>query len=280
MIQPIYPCLWFDGQAKAAAEFYCSVFSNSKITTDTDLVVGFELNVQKFMGLNGGPKFKINPSISFYVVCETEEEVNAAWEKLLEGGSVLMELDKYNWSERYGWVQDRFGVNWQLSYGKLKDVGQKFTPTLMFVGKQHGRAEEAINFYTSVFDNSSTVGVLRYTAEDNDVAGTIKHAQFKLNGNVFMAMDSGHDHQFQFNEGISLVVNCETQQEIDYYWNKLTSEGGQESMCGWLKDKFGVSWQIVPAILGKLMSDPLKAPRVVEAFMKMKKFDIEKLVNA
>lgn len=280
MKNPIHPCLWFDGQAKAAAEFYCSVFTNSKITTDTDLVVAFELNGQNFMGLNGGPHFKINPSISFFVVCETEAEVNAAWEKLLEGGSVLMELDKYDWSERYGWVQDRFGVNWQLSYGKLKDVGQKFTPTLMFVGEQHGRAEEAINFYTSVFDNSSIVGMLKYSEQDPDETGTIKHAQFKLNENVFMAMDSGYDHQFQFNEGISLVVNCETQKEIDYFWNTFTADGGQESMCGWLKDKFGVSWQIVPTILSKLMSDPQKAPRVMEAFMKMKKFDIDKLINA
>ena len=140
MTNQIYPCLWFDGQAKAAAEFYCSIFENSKITTDTSMVVLFELNGKKFMGLNGGPQFK-------------------------------------------------------------------------------------------------------------------------------------------FNEAISFVVDCETQEEIDYYWNKLT-EGGEESQCGWLKDKFGVSWQIVPTILGKLMSDPTKSQRVIQAFMQMKKFDIAKLLSA
>ncbi len=140
MPHPIHPCLWFDGQAKTAAEFYCSVFKNSKILMDTPMVVTFEINGGKFMALNGGPMFK-------------------------------------------------------------------------------------------------------------------------------------------FNEAVSFVVDCDTQEEIDYYWGKLT-EGGQESMCGWLKDQYGVSWQIVPTILGELMNDREKAPRVMEAFMQMKKFDIEKLKQA
>jgi len=149
----------------------------------------------------------------------------------------------------------------------------------MFTGQQAGKAEEAIHFYTSVLDNSAVVGILKYDENDNEVAGTVKHAQFKLGNQVFMAMDSSLPHSFSFNEGISLVVNCQTQAEIDYYWGKLT-EGGQEDRCGWLKDKYGVSWQIVPAILGKLMTNPEKAPRVMQAFMQMKKFDIERLVNA
>ncbi len=140
MINQIYPCLWFDGQAKAAAEFYCSIFHNSKLTVDTPMVVNFELNGKKFMGLNGGPQYKFSPATSF-------------------------------------------------------------------------------------------------------------------------------------------VVECETQDEIDFYWEKL-GEGGVYNRCGWLDDKFGVSWQIIPIVLGKLMADPEKAPRVMQAFMQMKKFDIEKLINA
>lgn len=141
MKHEIYPCLWFDGQAKEAAELYCSIFPNSKITGDSPMVVNFELNGKKFMGLNGGPMFK-------------------------------------------------------------------------------------------------------------------------------------------FNEAVSFVITCEDQKEIDHYWNNLTANGGKESQCGWLVDKFGVSWQVIPAVLGKLMSDPEKGPRVVQAFMKMKKFDIEALMNA
>ena len=279
MKNQIYPCLWFDGKAKEAADFYCLVFQQSKITSENPMVVIFESAGQKFMCLNGGPHFTINPSISFFVVCMSEEEVDNTWAKLMEGGNVLMEPDKYPWSDKYGWLQDKYGVSWQLSFGKMEDVGQKFTPSLMFTSKQAGKAERAIEFYTSVFQPSSVVGISRYTAEEPDVEGTIKHAQFHLQGNVFMAMDSSLPHQFGFDEGLSLVVPCETQEEIDYYWEKLSAVPEAEQ-CGWLKDQFGVSWQIVPAILEKLMSDPSRSQRVVDAFMKMKKFDIETLLNA
>ncbi|SEI37282.1 Glyoxalase superfamily enzyme, possibly 3-demethylubiquinone-9 3-methyltransferase [Dyadobacter koreensis] len=141
MNNQIYPCLWYDGNAKAAAEFYCSVFKNSKILDDTPMVVTFELNGNRVMGLNGGPHFK-------------------------------------------------------------------------------------------------------------------------------------------FSEAVSFVVNCQDQTEIDYYWEALTADGGEESMCGWLKDKFGFSWQIIPAILPQLISDPGKAKRVMQQVMGMKKLDIEKLKNA
>jgi predicted 3-demethylubiquinone-9 3-methyltransferase (glyoxalase superfamily) len=141
MNNQIYPCLWFDGQAQAAAKFYCAIFKNSTITADNQMVVTFELNGKKFMGLNAGPQFK-------------------------------------------------------------------------------------------------------------------------------------------FNEAVSFVVDCETQEEIDYYWEKLTANGGSEGQCGWLKDPFGVSWQIVPTILPKLLSDPAKAQKVIQVYMQMKKFDIEKLKNA
>jgi len=279
MEKQIYPCLWFDGKGKEAADFYCSVFANTSITSENPLVVMIESAGQKFMFLNGGPHFTLNPSISFYVVCETVREVDQAWAKLIDGGSVLMPLDKYPWSEKYGWVQDKFGVSWQLSAGKLEAVGQKFTPTLMFTQQYAGKAEQAIQYYTSVFKDSSVVGIMRYTAEDPDVEGTVKHAQFTLGKQVFMAMDSSLPHQFAFNEAISLVVECKTQDEIDYYWDKLSAVPEAEQ-CGWLKDQFGISWQIVPQILKQLMSDPAKSERVVNAFMKMKKFDIAKLLEA
>lgn len=277
MEKPIYPCLWFDGQAKAAAEFYCSIFNNSKITSDTPIVTIFELNGNKFMGLNGGPMFKINPSISFFVTCATIDETNQIWNKLMEAGKALMPIDKYAWSERYGWVQDKFGMTWQVSVGS-GDGKQKITPCMLFTNNQFGKAEEAINFYSSVFDHSSLEMLAHYPKEDSNV-GKVLFSEFKLNGYTINAMDGPGTHEFSFNEAVSFVINCDTQKEIDYYWNKLT-EGGAESMCGWLKDKFGVSWQVVPTVLGKLMSDPEKAPRVMQAFLKMKKFDIEKLVQA
>lgn len=282
MKNKIFPCLWFDGQAKAAAELYCSVFDNSKITVNSPVVVNFELNGQKFMGLNGGPQFKINPSISFYVVCETEEEIDAAWAKLIEGGFAMMALNKYPWSPKYGWLQDKFGVSWQLTLGSVQEMGQKFTPAMMFVGAQHGKAEEAINLYQSLFPNSSTRLLARYEEGDNDVTGTVKHAQFLLDGQVFAAMDSGMAHNFAFNEAFSFVIDCDGQEEVDFFWDKLTADGGQESQCAWLKDKYGVSWQVVPKQLMQLMSSPdrEKAGRVMQALLKMKKIIVADLENA
>lgn len=217
------------------------------------------------------------------MVCETEQEVNTLWEQLSPGGHVHMPLDAYDWSKRYGWVQDRFGISWQVYLGKMDEVGQMFTPSLLFVGPQHGRAGEAINFYTSVFNDAAIAGIMRYEARGPDPEGTIAHAQFTLEGQTFMAMDSALDHDFIFNEAISFVVNCESQSEVDAFWDKL-SEGGDEKaqQCGWLKDKFGVSWQVVPKALGELLSDPdpAKAQRVTKAMLQMKKIDIAGLQQA
>ena len=278
MINSIYPCLWFDGQAKAAAEFYGTVFNNCKITADTPMVVSFEINGARFMGLNGGPMFKINPSISVFVTCETIEETNRIWDKLIEGGKALIPMDMHPWSERYGWVQDKFGMTWQVSIVNNAGDQPKITPSFLFTGNRFGRAEDAIKFYTSVFDHSSTDVLFRYAAGDAN-AGKVMYAEFNLNHYALIAMDGPGEHAYTFNEAVSLVVNCETQKEIDYYWTKLT-EGGAESRCGWLKDKFGVSWQIVPGILGQLMTDPERAPSVGQALMKMNKLDLETLLNA
>ncbi len=276
MKNQIYPCLWFDGKAKDAAELYCSIFKNSKIITDTPMVVNFEIEGQKIMVLNGGPEFTINPSISFFVTCEDDKEIEYLWKALSKDGSVLMELNTYPWSEKYGWCADKFGMTWQIFKGKLSDVKQKIVPLFLFSHHQYGNAESAIKFYTSIFKNSNIENILHYGKDDAQAEGKVMHAQFRLQEKVFMAMDGPGDHTFDFNEAVSFVIPCDTQEEIDYYWNALT-KGGQESMCGWLKDKFGVSWQVVPTILSELMSDPKRAPKVVQAFLQMKKFDIEKL---
>lgn len=273
----IHPCLWFDGQAKAAAQWYCSLFKNSSITADTPLVVKFELEGSEFMALNGGPEFKINPSISVFVLCESVEETNTLWQKLIEGGKALIPIDKYDWSERYGWLQDRFGLTWQISLNGDAPIQQKIRSCMLFTRERFGMAEKALNFYTSVFEHSSTDLLMHYP-EGSEHAGKVLYSEFKLNQQNLIAMDGPGVHDYTFNEGVSFVVECESQKEIDYYWEKLT-EGGQESMCGWLKDQFGVSWQIVPAVLAELMSDPERGPKVMEAFMKMKKFDIDTLLK-
>jgi predicted 3-demethylubiquinone-9 3-methyltransferase (glyoxalase superfamily) len=280
MKELITPCLWFDGKGKEAATFYCENFKGARISDESMIVTEFEVDGQRFICLDGGPMFTPNPSISFFYICETETEFDGIWKAFEKGGKVMMEAGGYPWSKKYGFIEDRYGISWQFSVGNLKDVGQRITPSLLFVGDQYGRAEEAIQHYASIFDGYKSDGIVRYGAnEAPDKEGLVKHAQFALNGQKFMATDSAGPHPFRFSEGISLTIYCEDQEEIDYYWQKLT-DGGQESMCGWLADKFGVWWQVVPSVLHTLMSDPNKAPKAMKAFMQMKKFNIEQILQA
>lgn len=290
-MQKIVPHLWFDKEAPEAAKFYTSLFRDSKIIDTTQIhgtpsgtaeTVTIELGGQEFMLLSAGPFFKFTPAISFLIACTTKEEVDTLWKKLFEGGTALMPLDSYPFSEKYGWVEDRYGLSWQVMYIGNSKITQKITPTLMFTGAMCGKAEEAINIYTSVFRNAKVGDILRYGAgEEPDKEGTIKHAAFMLEGQEFAAMDSAYEHNFTFNEAISLIVYCDTQEEIDYYWGKLSAVPEAEQ-CGWLKDKFGVSWQIVPTVMKEMMrsKDAEKLARVTEAFLKMKKFDIAELKKA
>lgn len=280
MKENITPCFWYNGQAKEAAALYCSVFADAKITSQSPIVTAITISGHNITLLDGGPMYQPNPSISFFYICEKEEELHKIWDAFSKEGTVLMPLDQYPWSEKYGWVSDKFGISWQLALGNISDVGQKITPCLMFTGKQYGKADEAIAHYSSIFKNATVDGILRYGANESpDEEGKVKHAQLSFNGQKFMIMESAAPHNFSFTEGVSLTVYCETQKEIDYYWEKLT-ESGAESMCGWLKDKFGVSWQIIPTVLSKIMSEPAKAGKAAQAFMAMRKLNIEQIVQA
>jgi len=290
-MQKITPFLWFNDNVEEAVNFYTSVFENSKIVkmnrSPGDGTTGqagkvfmatFQLNGREFYALNGGPVFSFTPAISLYVNCETREETDELWGKLSDGGRVLMPINKYPFSEKYGWVQDKFGLSWQLNFTGAE---QKITPLLMFVKEQNGKAEEAINFYKSLFKNSATLRVAHYAAGEGGQEGTVKHAAFSLDGEEFMAMDSNGEHAFTFTPAISFFVSCTTQEEIDFFWEKL-SEGGRKDRCGWLSDKYGVSWQIIPTALGELMyvKDPVKSQRVMQAMMKMNKIEIKGLQEA
>ncbi len=292
--------LWFDSQAEEAARLYASLFKDSRIGRKTYygkagfeihgqpqgklMTIEFELEGQPFVALNGGPVFKFTPAVSFLIACATKEEVDATWEKLSPGGTALMELGPYPFSERYGWIQDRFGLSWQvMAYGD-RPLVQKIIPTLMFTGGVCGRAEEAIRHYVSVFSAAKVGAIVRYAkGEEPDREGTIKHAAFTLEGQELAAMDSARKHDFGFNEAVSFIIRCRDQAEIDRYWDRLTAGGDPNAqICGWLKDKFGVSWQVTPTILEEMLQDPdpAKVARVTEAFLKMKKFDIAGLVKA
>jgi predicted 3-demethylubiquinone-9 3-methyltransferase (glyoxalase superfamily) len=290
-MQKITTHLWFDKEAKEAAEFYTSIFNDSKVENTTTIdntpsgsvdIVSIQLAGQKFTLISAGPYFKFTPAVSFLVGCETKDEVDALWNKLSQGGTALMPLGEYPFSERYGWTQDQYGLSWQVMFRGDREITQKITPVLMFTGKVCGKAEEAIDYYASVFDNAEVGDILRYgKGEEPDRQGTVKYAPFTLESMEFAAMDSAHPHDFTFNEAVSFMVHCDSQKEIDYYWDELSADPMAEQ-CGWLKDPYGLSWQIVPTVMDKMLShdDKNKTARVTEAFLKMKKFDIAKLEQA
>lgn len=290
-MQKIVPHLWYDQEAKEAALFYINLFDNSTLLKTTVIentpsgdteIVSFELAGQEFQAISAGPYFKFNPSISLMVACYSVEEVNTQWEALSGGGTTLMPLGEYPFSKWYGWVQDRYGLSWQLMLMDGEQTVQKITPNLLFSNEACGKAEDAVNYYTKVFEDSEMGIVSRYgVGEAAAPKAKVNYAAFKLNGISFSAMDNGYDVDFSFNEAFSLIVNCKDQQEIDYFWNQLSAVPEAEQ-CGWIKDKFGVSWQIVPEKLDQVLfhGSQDEVRRVTEAFLKMKKFNLDALEKA
>jgi predicted 3-demethylubiquinone-9 3-methyltransferase (glyoxalase superfamily) len=293
-MKQIIPNIWFDTQSEEAAQFYVSVFNNGKILrTDryTDagkeqhghnanevMSVSFEIEGQRFVGINGGPIFDITPAISFFIQRETAEEVDSLWAKLSDGAEVMMALDAYPFSKRYGWLKDKYGVSWQLTVAD-QPITQSLIPSLLFTQDKCGKAEEAAKFYASVFPDSSVGMVARYgTGHAPNKEEDVMYGELTIMGQQFSIMDSALDHAFTFTEGVSLQVTCETQEEIDRYWNALSAVPESEQ-CGWLKDKYGVSWQIVPTMMDDMLKHgtPQQIERVTAAFMQMKKFDLAEL---
>jgi predicted 3-demethylubiquinone-9 3-methyltransferase (glyoxalase superfamily) len=229
------------------------------------------------MALNGGLQYSLNPSISFFVYCGSEAEIDRLYEVLSKDGSVLMPLGKYEWTSKYAWVSDKYGVNWQLDIDPINST-QRIVPSFLFVNQKMQRVQEAVQYYTGIFPKSTILLEAPYPVSAGPMAGKILFAQFKLNGVIMNAMSSTLQHDYDFTPGWSFVVECDTQEEIDLYWNTLGRDG-RYSMCGWLEDKFGVSWQIVPSILSSLMADKEKFPKIIQAFSKMQKFEIQTLLE-
>lgn len=294
----IVPHLWFDKQAKEAAEFYCSVIPDSRLSNVTTIhntpsgdcdIVSFQLSAQPFMAISAGPMFKFNPSVSFMLNFDpskdrkAKENLESAWKKLSQGGTVLMPLDTHPFSERCGWIQDRFGLSWQLILSNPGGEERPFlVPSLMFIGLACGKAEEAIDFYLSIFSGSKRGITARYgQGQEPEKEGTIMFVDFAIGKQWFAAMESAREHKFSFNEAISLIVPCDSQEEIDYYWQRLSAVPEAEQ-CGWCRDKYGLSWQGTPTAMNEMMKNGTREQidRITQAFLPMKKFNIAKLKSA
>jgi predicted 3-demethylubiquinone-9 3-methyltransferase (glyoxalase superfamily) len=293
-MQRITPNVWFNGTAAEATAFYASVLPGGRVThTDyypteglpdfqkhlagKELVVEFEVAGYRFMGINAGPEFPVNPAISFMLNFDPSVDdaarahLDEIWTALAEGGRVLMPLDSYDFSPRYGWVQDRYGVTWQLMLTNPEGEPRPFViPCLTFGDVAQNRAGEAVAYYTSVFPGTRAGTLATYSeAVGTADAGSVMFADLEVLGQWFAFMDAASPQDFTFTPGVSLMVECADQAEIDRYWDALSAVPEAEQ-CGWCTDRFGVSWQIVPSG----MSEYLGKPGAYEKMLSMKKIDL------
>lgn len=276
-MQKIVPNLWFDHTAEEAAQFYASVFPEARIVdvqrypdeglpdfqkefAGQPVTVEFEIGGYRMVGINAGPEFRPNPSVSFFVNFDpsvddhAREHLDELWAALTAEGSVLRPLQEYPYSQRYGWVEDKWGVNWQLMLTNPDGEPRPFIiPSLMFGSTVQGRAKEAVDYYLEVFGGRPGT-IAAYPAESGAMAGQIMFADFQLLGQWLAVMDAA-DQDFTFTPGASLLVYCHGQDELDRWWSKLSAVPEAEQ-CGWCQDKFGLSWQLVPDNLDELMAGP------------------------
>lgn len=290
----IVPCIWLDDQAEAAAELYTSTIGGevsavARYPESFDnpghkprgsvMTIDLAVGGQRFTLLNGGPQLRPSPSISFFLAGDDAADVTRLHDALVEGGKTLMPLDAYPWSPRYAWVEDRFGVSWQIMLGERPTPTARVLPCLMFANAQHGRAEEAMTLYTRVFPDGRVVSIDRYG--EGPAEGKVVHGRFEICGQAMTAMDSHERHAFDFDDGLSLQVMCTDQAEVDHYWDAL-AEGGSHGPCGWLKDRFGVAWQVVPKQMAAWAThpDPVARDRAFQAMLTMQKLDVATLERA
>ncbi len=293
-MQKIVPNLWFDHVAVEAVDFYLSAFPNArKLATQyypmeglldfqeelagKALTVDFEIAGFRFIAINAGPEFTPTPSLSFLLNFDPSQDPDAQahlddlWDALGDGGTALMPLDSYDFSPHYGWMQDRYGISWQLMLTNPEGEPRPFiTPDLLFGGPAQNRAAEAAAFYTDTFPGSRVGADMRYPVQAGPaVPGSVMFTDIEVFGQWFALMDSAADQDFTFNPAVSLMILCEDQPEIDRYWQALSAVPEAEQ-CGWCTDQFGVSWQVVPANMESLMAAPDAFPKMLA----MRKIDI------
>jgi predicted 3-demethylubiquinone-9 3-methyltransferase (glyoxalase superfamily) len=291
IMKKIIPHLWYDKEAVEAVKWYIELFEDSKIlhidtiydTPSGDAqTVDFELAGMQFLAISAGPYFTFNPSISLMVACSNEEEVNRLHVSLSDKGTELMPLGEYPFSKWYAWIQDKYGLSWQLMMVENMEEHQRIRPTLLFAGEVCGKAKDALDYYQTVFQEAKKGYVNYYQGEEGiDERAHINYGELSIKGNQFIIMDHGMGGDFTFNEAFSFMIPCTDQDEIDYFWDRLSFVPEAEQ-CGWVKDQFGLSWQIVPENLNEMMANGTKEEikRITETFLKMKKLDIAAIERA
>ena len=303
----IVPNLWFDGSAREAVDFYLEALPDCHVTdvshypheglppfqeamAGQELTIEFTVAGQRLVAINAGAEFRPNPSISLMlnfdpsVDAQAQEHLHRVWQALGRGGTALAPLGETSFSRCFGWMQDRYGVCWQLILTDPRGAPRPFVlPSLLFAGPQRGSALQAIEYYVDVFRPRAEMAGLgtviphsrtgKDSTEDASDDGLLEFADFQLCGQWLTAADDTGSADFTFTEGVSLQVDCADQTEIDRLW-KLLSSSPEAEACGWCRDRFGVSWQIVPANIGELM----QRPKAYERLLGMKKIVIDELL--
>lgn len=289
-MQKIVPHLWFDTDVIQATQTYCDLFENSKILDQSTLydtpsgdvnTVAFQLAGMEFQAL-GAPDFPFNPSISLMVACETKEEVDRLYQALIPGGSELMPLDAYPFSKWYAWISDRYGLSWQIMLVDNIEEHPRIRPCLLFGLDACGKAEEAMEHYKNVFSHVQIGYVNRYQeGEAVDPRAKINYGEVTIEGLPLVVMDHGVGGDADFNEAISFIVRCEDEAELDHYWGALSADPEAEQ-CGWIKDAYGLSWQITPSELETMLLDgnDQQQRAVTQAVLELKKLDMKPLREA
>ncbi|PFG15598.1 putative 3-demethylubiquinone-9 3-methyltransferase (glyoxalase superfamily) [Propionicimonas paludicola] len=295
-MQKIVPSLWFADSAAEAADFYVSVFRDGRIIETNrypadefseyefdlagrELSVEFEVGGYRLIALNGGPQFPINYSISLMLNFATagREELDRVWSELAEGGSVLMPLQAYDFSPYYGWLQDRYGMTWQLMLPAPGADPRPFVmPTLLFGGAAQNRAGEALAYYARTFSGARVGTRDRYVEPAGPAEpGSLRYGDLLVFGQWIALMDAAVPQDFTFTCGVSLVLRCSDQEELNRYWDELSAVPAAEQ-CGWCTDRYGVSWQLVPANLNELMA----LPGAFEKLTGMRRIEIDAFAEA
>jgi predicted 3-demethylubiquinone-9 3-methyltransferase (glyoxalase superfamily) len=273
----IHTCLWYDHNVESAFDQYSQAFPDTSFGRDNDYVYSLDLMGNELSGIHGGPHFKHSPAASMFVLLDSKEEVEQAWVSLSTGGQVIMKLENYPWSEYYGYCADAYGVSWQVMLrGSIPHIESSVAPCLLFVNEKNGLAHQAIEDYIRIF-NGEKISVSTYPEIEGE-SPKILHAIIALEDHFQLRiMDGEGQHEFDFTEAMSFIVEVKNQDELDHYWHALTAGGGQESKCGWCKDKYGVSWQVVPKGLSQMLHHPRHGKSIQEALLLMQKIEISKL---
>ncbi len=291
----IVPCLWYTREAGEAAEFYKLALPDTRIKKISHfdevppeaggIKSGDVMLVKLMIGdseihlLNGGPYYEHTPSVSLMVTVGSKEELDLIHQKLSPGGTALIEIGEYPFSPRYTFFSDKFGVHWQLIMKEGEKL--KVTPTVIFGGEKQGLGPEAMEHYLSIFADSSVLEEERYKKNEGGIENSLKYSCLKIGESELVIMDAGNPSPMVLTGAISFVVPCKDQNEIDSFWEKIGAEG-KEIHCGWIEDKFGVSWQVVPENLDMFINGPdkEKARRAMRAMLKMVKLDMDKIRSA